>query len=295
VFDYGRTPQRVAEQGWRGTFSWLAPLLVMAVLIVLRKRARTLIAAALVSLLALLPVLGLLPFNFQVYSTVADHYLYFAMLGPALAAAWLLARRPHPSAFFIAAILLLYLAVRTFEQTPYWRNSLALFEQTRQLNPASFASYEGLASLASDAGEYPSAIQLATVALQINPRYVPAYITRSSALAELRKLDAALADCRKALDLAPQHPQALANYAALLASQGRYLDAIPYARRAVEGDGQSVSARLNLASLYVAIGDAPHARPHLDWVLKRDPDNALARSLLSQLGPPPPPPAASSP
>ena len=28
-----------------------------------------------------LPVLGFVPFDFQIYSTVADHYLYLPMLG----------------------------------------------------------------------------------------------------------------------------------------------------------------------------------------------------------------------
>ena len=41
---------------------------------------------------ASLPVLGLVPFAFQAYSTVADRYMYIAMLGPALALAWGLAQ-----------------------------------------------------------------------------------------------------------------------------------------------------------------------------------------------------------
>ena len=44
----------------------------------------------------LLPVLGLIPFDFQHYSTVADRYAYLAMLGPAIALAWGLTR-PMPA------------------------------------------------------------------------------------------------------------------------------------------------------------------------------------------------------
>ena len=36
-----------------------------------------------------------MPFAFQLASTVADRYVYLAMLGPALAAAWLLACVPR--------------------------------------------------------------------------------------------------------------------------------------------------------------------------------------------------------
>ena len=39
------------------------------------------------------PVLGLVTFLFQHFSTTADHYLYVSMLGPALAAAWAVAEQ----------------------------------------------------------------------------------------------------------------------------------------------------------------------------------------------------------
>jgi tetratricopeptide (TPR) repeat protein len=293
-FDYGRTPQRVLAQGLRG-MTWIAPLLVLAILIPLRYRARTIVAAAIISLLVLLPVLGFVPFDFQAYSTVADHYLYLAMLGPALALAWILAKRFNAVTMTIAAIVLLALGIRTFNQAPYWRTSNALFEHAREVNPSSYASFNCLAGMAIESRDYRSAIDLATVAIQLNPAFSPAYITRGSAFAQSGNIAAGIADCRKALDLAPNHPQALGNLAALLAMQGRFSEALPYAKRAVESDPGSLSARMNLAALYVTLGDEAHARPHLDWILQRSPDNAAARRLLSQLHPPSPPATTPSP
>jgi hypothetical protein len=49
-----------------------------------------LIVAFAVFVVALLPVLGLTPFNVQMISTVTDRYLYLAMLAPALAVAFLM-------------------------------------------------------------------------------------------------------------------------------------------------------------------------------------------------------------
>ena len=45
-------------------------------------------AGALIAVAGVGPVLGLTPFEFQYTSTVADHYLYLAMLGPAVGVAW---------------------------------------------------------------------------------------------------------------------------------------------------------------------------------------------------------------
>jgi hypothetical protein len=49
-------------------------------------------------LIGLLPVSGLARFMFQIHSTVADHYMYLPMLGPAMALAWLIDRYGNPPA-----------------------------------------------------------------------------------------------------------------------------------------------------------------------------------------------------
>lgn len=91
AFDYGRAPSVVIDQGW-AYFTWLVPAVVAAGLFIFRKRATGLIAAALLLAAGVAPVLGFSRFDFQTISTVADHYLYLALLGPALAGAWLLSR-----------------------------------------------------------------------------------------------------------------------------------------------------------------------------------------------------------
>src|SRR5207237_1334575 len=90
-------PRRVIE--WQEWFSFspfaLAPI---AAVVALRRRcgSRLALAGILVALLFVSPVLGLVPFHFQAFSTVADHYLYPAMLGVALVAAWV--GSPAPAA-----------------------------------------------------------------------------------------------------------------------------------------------------------------------------------------------------
>lgn len=99
----------------------------------------------LIFVLALLPVLGLVPFDFQSYSTVADHYLYIAMLGIAIAVAALLSRFESPRALAIGVVLAIVLAVAAHMQSWHWTDSQLLFQHTLRVNPGSVAANVNLA------------------------------------------------------------------------------------------------------------------------------------------------------
>ena len=79
--DYGRIPSVVCAWGLANG-ALLLPVAAVVALVWLRSRVAW--AAAAVFLAGLLPVLGLVPFGFQDISTVADRYIYLAMLGPAM-------------------------------------------------------------------------------------------------------------------------------------------------------------------------------------------------------------------
>lgn len=141
---YGRNPTallRTTQWYW----TWLAPAAAAVGIILLRKRIRWLAAGGLLGLVCLLPVLGLTPFDFQFYSTVADHYLYLAMIGPALIAAALLARWWKPLPIALSCTALTLLGIRTFTQAAYWDNTVAIFTHTLAVNPHSGIAHERLA------------------------------------------------------------------------------------------------------------------------------------------------------
>jgi hypothetical protein len=82
-------------------------------------------------------VLGLVPFTFQAFSTVADHYLYPSMIGVALLAAAALLRARYAAWFAIAELVIAVLSIRSFDATRHWRDSNALFAHTLDVNPRS--------------------------------------------------------------------------------------------------------------------------------------------------------------
>lgn len=139
--DYGRTPTLAQERGWLYV-TWLVPIALAAGLA--WKPRRALIAAAILTLLCLLPMLGLTPFMFQLYSTVSDHYLYLAMIGPALALAW--ATRHYRLARPVAMLAIALLTVQTIRQVRTWHDDLTLFSHALEINPDSFMARNNLAN-----------------------------------------------------------------------------------------------------------------------------------------------------
>lgn len=121
-------------------YTWLVPTAITALLWERRRQWRPLIAAALWFLCGLLPVLGFTRFDFQIYSTVADRYLYLPMFGVALAAGWILCRpcslaRPKTIAL-ACAILLAVLGIRSWFQTLAWHDTDSLFRNAHTVNSA---------------------------------------------------------------------------------------------------------------------------------------------------------------
>src|SRR6185312_3258202 len=89
TYDYGRSPWVAFARGW-ALWTWIVPAAIATAVCLNRKRSTVPSAAAILLVIGVAPVLGLTVFDFELMSTVADHYLYVAMLGPALLTAWTL-------------------------------------------------------------------------------------------------------------------------------------------------------------------------------------------------------------
>jgi hypothetical protein len=150
--DYGRTPQVVLEHGWL-FLTGLAPFALAGWLWLKRKKLSWLVTAAGVFVVGLLPVLGLISFSFQRYSTVADRYAYLAMLGPAIALAWGLTRPKKKLAAICGAIVLGLFLLRSAWQIPYWHDTLTFFEHALRINSNSHLAHNNLGFVLTKQGK----------------------------------------------------------------------------------------------------------------------------------------------
>ena len=160
-FHYDHSPMTVIRSGWL-YYTWIAPAAVVVVAIATRKRFPWIVASAALFVIGAAPVLGLVPFSYQRYSTVADRYVFLSMLGAALALASFIAMGSARRWKIIAsAVLLCIFGARTFAQTLVWHDDANLYANGREVNPRSRPALAGLAgAMASESvpNETPQAM-----------------------------------------------------------------------------------------------------------------------------------------
>jgi tetratricopeptide (TPR) repeat protein len=197
--DYARTPARVMSGG-----NWLptsATALAALALLFIFRRQRLVVAGLLIALLALLPLLGFVPFAFQRYSTVADHFLYLPMLGGALAVGSIVAlldRRRQ-----IGAVLLFVIALGALAswQLETWRDTRALAGHILALDPLSTVGNKIVAAEFSRLGEPGRAVPYYVAALVRNPNDADLHFNLGNALLHLRRFDEAILEYQRTLNL----------------------------------------------------------------------------------------------
>jgi hypothetical protein len=147
LIDSGFYPPIVLGSVLYKTYAVFAAVIVILVCAV-RPLRRWLGVPLLIMVLGLLPVLGLVGFYFQNFSVVADRYMYLAMLGPALLAAWLVqpvkGARPRG---VVAALVLVVLGIVAAVQVSHWQDAQTIAEHTQRHNPRSSTALSHLAML----------------------------------------------------------------------------------------------------------------------------------------------------
>ena len=92
----------------------------------------------------------------------------------------------------------------------------------------------------------------------------------------------AIAELRRAVYLSPYHGEAQLLLGRAYLRNGRVDDAVDALKIAIWID-DTVVAHLTLAEAYIQARDTETARAELQWILKADPQNAEAKSLLGRL------------
>lgn len=253
--DYGRMLVSILNNP-RVYLTLLTPV-VLGVAVYLGRRKRWLPAGLLIFVLALLPVLGFLPFTFQKTSTVADRYMYLAMLGPAMLMAMGWELLPARTARLVLLILLAGLAARSTVQVRAWRDSFTLNRLAIQVNPGSDKAYNNLGAAYEDAGNLQEALAAYRRAIAISPFSPYPYHNLGRLLSMAGFHREALDNFERALPLAPPSPAhvllhigdehlALGNFAA---ARNSYLQALENGRRERLGPAEMAGINASLDSL----------------------------------------------
>lgn len=269
---YGRMPREVVA----GPAAYVRLAALVAALCALVRCRGALAASAAFSIAMLLPVLGLVGFDYQINSTVADRYMYVPMLGVGLAVALVLYRlmRTAPStAYGALAFAMLFLAAMaglSLRQTIFWKDSHSLwlhaleiapgsavvqsnvgmvytrenqnqqaeaaFREALRIRPDFTMAHTNLANLLSDSGRQQEALTHYDAALKSEPEFIIARTGLSMTYLSMQRLDDAAREARRALKSQPGFLVALDCLIKALGPQGRIKEALPEIRAAIQAD-----------------------------------------------------------
>ncbi len=207
--DYGYSPSSVMdEQLW---FATGVLLIGLAYLLWTLPYKEVWLTALGVFFVALLPTLGLVTFDFQRVSTVADRYAYLALLGPAIALTWLLVRYGTPVRYGLVAVLLALLAVASFDQSKHWSDDGTLATHALKLNLRSrtFQNQAGAACFRN--GEYDKARVHFEEAVELEPANMLSVYNLALTQLRLGEPEKAAANLREVVRQQPNHADAHAH------------------------------------------------------------------------------------
>lgn len=314
---YSRSPEFIFDEGW-AYLTWILPLIFGAATWYLRRRKPWLVAAAGVFVAGLLPVLGIVQFQFQNWSTVADRYLYLSMLGPALAFAWLLAEQWHRGRWAGAAgaILLLLLGFKCARQVEIWHNSETLWRHALEIGQESAVAHANLGAPLVDsnldeafvhlrravalAPDFPNAHFNLAVALtrrgalaeaidhyryllKLRPKFPDAHYLLAVDLYNTGQSEEAIKYYRQALQLKPADAKARNGLGNALADRGRLAEAVEQYREAIKINPAYAGAYFNLGIALADRGDLDEAARQYRTALQLEPDNANAHNNLADI------------
>lgn len=168
--DYSRSPEKVMSD-WRGLFAGYLSLILL-ILVWVRRRLLGVIAVGIgFMFLTLIPVLGWVNFNFQKMSTVADRYMYLALLGPVLILLTLLKRLGRKPAMAIGVGILSACVFLTYRQLPIWADDEPLWQHVLRFNSASAVAHNNLGARINSVTRADEAFGHFLEAVRLQPDY----------------------------------------------------------------------------------------------------------------------------
>jgi tetratricopeptide (TPR) repeat protein len=271
----------------------VALLLALTVLAIAAMRRRYWLVGWFWFLGVLVPTIGLVQVGNQ---ALADRYAYVSSIGLFLAVTWAgsewIARfrisRPGATRALLVSLGagIAALAVASWHQVGYWRDSVSLFEHTLAIIPKNPKIRFNLANEFRARGEMDAAIRNYRIALETDSDSVTTRITLGDALQLNGDIDAAIEAYQSALDREPRNAKAHRSLGTALRAKGDVDAAILRYRYAIALEPDFYYAHYNLANALQSTGEYEEAVAHYLKALEekaRDPKifNNLGNAFVS--------------
>jgi tetratricopeptide (TPR) repeat protein len=251
---------------------------------------------------------------------MADRYTYIPLIGLFIMLAWGVPDLIHGTRYaktalrFSSGTVLAALAVCTWLQLGYWKNSVTLFKHAIEVtsgnrlaelnlgaafvsegrlqeavayyrdvlrrNPDLAEAHVNLGATLAAMGNLEQAIDHYRQALRIMPEAAEAHNNLGAALMTKGELDRAAAHLAEALRIKPGYAEAWLNLGKVLARQGRLDEAVANYLEALRIRSDYSEAHANLGAALASRGKFEEAKRHLLLAVQTSPADAFARYQL---------------
>jgi tetratricopeptide (TPR) repeat protein len=238
--------------------------------------------------MALLPSLGLIVHPYLKQSPVADRWLYLPLIGltALVGAAWSRWRKAGKTgggnfAVGVATVVVIVLAVLTYNRSALFADAETLYRETLSLNPAAVGVRNNLALVLINKGQRAEAIRELKRVTADDPGSSEAWNNLGNLVLGAGRPREAIPYLEKALELRPDMLQGKLNLGLALAEVGRINEAAPLLQAAAAGSGDNALINQRLGDILAKAGRHREAAAALRKVLAREPDNLQAAYHLA--------------
>jgi tetratricopeptide (TPR) repeat protein len=268
----------------------------------------------------LVPVIGIVQVGSQ---AMADRYTYIPLIGPFMMIAWGVPelfgnwrfRRTFLSV--LSGIVLTVLALSSWQQLQYWRNSVTLFEHAMSVTSGNYLAHNNLGAALSLEGRTEEALRHYSAAILIKPDYADAHnnigftlaaqgkyeeaiasylmamaikmndglirFNLGDALMQTGRIDEAASQFKEAVKLRPETAPFHNSLGVALIRQGKHNEAVNAFRTTLRLDPNHAGAHHNLAMVLSHQGNLQEAVVHFSEALRIQPDYWEARRNLQDV------------
>lgn len=215
-----------------------------------------------------------------------EHRLYLPMFGLAVLSATLLERLPGVRWQFGAVVLVIVpLAVLTWQRNALWTDPIAFYEQNLQVSPDNERVYFNLSQEYLKAGDFERGEFLIRESIAMNPARHFGYVSLKEVYLAQERLDEAIGMLQYGIDhVDPKYRgQLLNDLAFVYGRKGDFDRAIATLHEAIAASPEVPAPYYNMAQMLMFAGREELIEAYLLKTLELDPNHADARQMLESM------------
>ncbi len=263
---------------WKVFISAVILLFITAVVLYFSRKLPFMFTGWFLYLGTLVPVIGLVQVGDQ---AMADRYTYLPSIGIFIILVWgiyTLFNKEFFRKFFlfpVAMVILIVLAILTYRQCGYWKNSIVLYHYALSVTEKNYKIHHNMGAVLFKKGKIGEAEYHFDRAVNINPNYL-SFNSRGEIHARAGKYQQAFDDFNQAISLNPRHPDGYYNRGLTYEVTGQFLPALADFNKAISLDSNHVNSYNNRGIVYARLNRTQEAIEDFTKIISIKPDDGRA-------------------